>query len=279
MQRNNMASFLDLPDDILVLFYTKYLDAISCLKLRYVNKRLLDLFSMDMILEVVTHDCVIESRLRGTFIREGPYRSSYPINQIKYKGDYHLGIQIGTWEGYDLDGRLDSRIIYKDDGKGKDYTTFEYEYDRGDGYINRQQSYENNLLHGVAYDYYPDGTVANEIPYYKGSIHGIFRNYFTDGSLRQETEFKRGLRDGPCLVYYFSGALRLRAFYENDRFTKYKKFYNEESAEDNNYLPFISINGRHVTEILNYYDMTDDPEDIEDCDEEIRDDYEKYYRD
>ncbi len=68
------------------------------------------------------------------------------------------------------------------------------DYRRGKFFFKKE--YENGLLQGRAYFYYPDQTIESVEPYDKGVLNGVVTRYHENGQLAARLHFEDGFRGG-----------------------------------------------------------------------------------
>lgn len=98
--------------------------------------------------------------------------------------------------------------------KKKD-STWNY-YSDFDGVLMSTEYYENGQLEGTVINYYPEGSIAEEIPYKNGIKDGVWKQYFTDGKLKLKATYIDDKLEGLMLVYYRNGVPEISGIYENN---------------------------------------------------------------
>jgi len=59
-----------------------------------------------------------------------------------------------------------------------------------------KKSYQNGVLDGNSYYYYPNGTIESMVPYTQGKINGALISYWPNGKPKSRISFVNGLRGG-----------------------------------------------------------------------------------
>jgi antitoxin component YwqK of YwqJK toxin-antitoxin module len=112
-------------------------------------------------------------QMKGTYlsiepeIEDGYFERYHSNGQIKQKGNYANGKEIGEHLWYNSNGGLDAKENYKD-----------------------------GLLNGDYEEYYPNGKLMDKSSFQNGKQHGWTVYYREDGSKHSEGSFKNGKRDG-----------------------------------------------------------------------------------
>jgi len=93
-------------------------------------------------------------------------------------------------------------------GESKDY--------RKDGTLENVITYENNIKHGRAANYYPDGkTLKTEMTYVNGYKQGDAFWYYPDGKIYRKTPYLTGYINGIRITYYENGSIQAETPYLN----------------------------------------------------------------
>lgn len=79
-------------------------------------------------------------------------------------------------------------------------------YSEANGALLSEETYVDNLLHGLVKVYYPDtGATAEETNYQNGQKQGSARRFFPSGQLQSETSYSNDLPDGVFVAYFVNG--------------------------------------------------------------------------
>ena len=83
----------------------------------------------------------------------------------------------------------------------------------GNGLVQSETFYLNNLKHGPCLIYHRNGTIGRVENYYNGKLDGNYENY-VEGKLSSRGKFKNGLMEGHW-KYYYEGRLARKVEYKN----------------------------------------------------------------
>lgn len=122
---------------------------------------------------------------------------------ISYVDDMKDGLEVVYFE----DGNLQRETGFRRDLKHGEHREYAHRQD-GSVYLDRVTPYEDNREQGMAYSYYPDGTVASEMPYANGQEHGLWRKYYPSGALKSEETYENGTRVGAYVTYNEDGTVK-----------------------------------------------------------------------
>jgi antitoxin component YwqK of YwqJK toxin-antitoxin module len=107
----------------------------------------------------------------------------------------------GKWLYYNVAGKLVSEDNYKLGKKQGVSKLFSPE----DGTLLQEETWENNLLHGLHKEYYTTGDVRLKWNYKYGKIDGDFESYYLDGAIWNKGQYINGLREGTWTHYNREG--------------------------------------------------------------------------
>lgn len=172
--------------------------------------------------------------------KQGEWVKLYPNSRIaEYKGTFIDGKPTGVFNYYAKDGGL--KMIANHDPKTGRSTVYYYHdnntikcfgiyknmkkdsiwtYYSNTRVVSKRESYKNDLLDGVTYNYYVNNLttgapskIVQETPYKLGKQDGVEKEYFLDGSLKREASYKNGKLMGSYKLYTPGGNLESEAFY------------------------------------------------------------------
>jgi antitoxin component YwqK of YwqJK toxin-antitoxin module len=129
-----------------------------------------------------------EGKLYAKGVFEGTLRDSiwnfYSGELIVLTENYHLGMKMGKATGYDQKGK----VIW-------------------------EKAWKSDLLDGKSIEYYPTGTIRNEINYVAGKKNGLALFYDENGLIAMEGNYKEDMSDGDWKVYDKEGKIKYQIKY------------------------------------------------------------------
>jgi hypothetical protein len=137
-------------------------------------------------------------------IAEGKYTERYENGKIKVEGTIKNHKPVGFWRTYYPSGNLES-VVYYDDGEVTGEAFFYY--DGKPSVKKAEMTFEDDLLHGVYKEYYPNGARKAELNYKNGKLHGEALYFYTTGKLKVKGKFKKGERKGKWVFYDKQGKI------------------------------------------------------------------------
>ena len=132
------------------------------------------------------------------------------------------------------DGKLNgTRLEYYEGGALREKTEYknDLKHGRADGYFpNGNLQFEGNFEHdrrtGVFRRYYENGMLAEEHEsYVGGDLEGIHRTFYPNGAPRSFFNYREGKQNGPAFSFDERGVMRRESYFLNDRFTGYRQLY------------------------------------------------------
>ncbi|ELR71011.1 24-amino acid repeat protein [Fulvivirga imtechensis AK7] len=72
--------------------------------------------------------------------------------------------------------------------------------------LDRTSGKKSGKKEGVVKQYYPDGSLKNEITFADGKKNGVAKNYYKNGRLRQQVSYLNNVKHGDVITYYESGS-------------------------------------------------------------------------
>lgn len=164
--------------------------------------------------------------------KQGLWIKKLPNGNKIYEGFFKDDKPVGEFKRYHTNGLLKAHLVYPEDSDTIDAELYDLRgklMGRGQyigklkvgswqyfqkGQLVSEESFENNLKHGISKTYYPTGELFEETNWKYNLKDGIYRAYFTNGTPYMECMMRNGKRDGTCKVYYQNGKLELDALYE-----------------------------------------------------------------
>jgi antitoxin component YwqK of YwqJK toxin-antitoxin module len=181
--------------------------------------------------------CNAQNLTDETGKKQGPWVKHYPNGKIMYEAVFKDDNPVGLFKRYDTDGNLQSELTYSENGDEVKAVFFYPDgHKAGEGtyigrkkegiwkfypstepqYIISEENYSDNLRHGLARKYHPDGTVAETLTWDNGVQTGGWMQYYADGKVCLRAEYLAGKLDGPFSFYYPNGKLQFEGRYKAD---------------------------------------------------------------
>lgn len=180
---------------------------------------------------------------KGQLYNEAKYKNKNLVNTVFYDAQ--------------------KKVIYETKNKGGDYTFRDY---YGDGSLQEEGKFKDNLKEGLFVSYYRNGTKYAEANLKSGKYEGLntrffptgkmyqefyckedefdgyFKTYYQSGQVETEGFYHLGALVGPYKVFYKNGALKERYYYSNNEMIGYGDLYDVKGRlESRNYYSDISI--------------------------------------
>jgi antitoxin component YwqK of YwqJK toxin-antitoxin module len=174
----------------------------------------------------------------------GKHRHWYRNGQLKREINYHLGIQHGLHNEFNILGKKTFEGNYQHGnregyfrawyGNGQIRHERLYRFDLEDSihtewHINGQKSrsaiYNLGELTGKESGWYETGQINFEKNYQNGLYHGIHNKYREDGFLEFEGTYKEGKLEGYFILYHEDGKIFSRLLYKENHPVTDEKFY------------------------------------------------------
>lgn len=189
--------------------------------------------------------------------KQGPWQQLHPNGQVRYEGQFADGKPVGLFKYYFDNGKLSATNNHSADGavashhyhpNGKIKAKGVYRTEKKDSlwqYFNEnevlvlEETYKQNMLHGVKRIYFDNGQTGEELHYrdsvkhgpwnkyyptgkkwieatYKdGDLDGSFKVWLDDGKPKTQGNYAAGLRTGTWLMFNFNGSVRTQDSYTN----------------------------------------------------------------
>lgn len=169
--------------------------------------------------------------------KHGVWTKNYDNGNIRYKGQFNHGKEIGKFEFYAENGSkkpiaikeynaVNDSIVVKffnlkglveSEGKmlGQSKESL-WKYYFSDGKtLMRKEFYKNNLLHGEVIIYYKNG-IKTEISHYSnGKKDGNCKRFNEEGKIVEDITYKNGTLHGAAVIYDEKGERYAQGNYEN----------------------------------------------------------------
>ncbi|MCU0377967.1 MAG: toxin-antitoxin system YwqK family antitoxin [Bacteroidales bacterium] len=169
--------------------------------------------------------------------KQGPWVKHHPNGKVMYEGTFIDDKPTGIFKRYDTDGNIVSELTYignteevramffypdgrkagegtylnkKKEGQWKFYPSTEPQY------MISEEYYHDDIKHGLARKFHPDGTLAESIAWDHGKKTGGWLQYYPDGKVCLRAEFMDGKLNGPFSFYYPNGKLQFEGRYKDD---------------------------------------------------------------
>lgn len=169
--------------------------------------------------------------------KHGVWSKNYDNGNIRYKGQFEHGKEIGKFEFFAENGNkkpiatkeysstndsikvkfYNSKGILESEGTmmGKNNEgVWKYYFTDGKTLM-RTEFYKNNLLEGEVKIFYKTGKTTEISNYFMGKRNGICKRYDEDGKIVEDLTYKEGTLHGPANIYNEKGELYAKGNYEN----------------------------------------------------------------
>jgi len=180
-------------------------------------------------------------------LKTGVWEKKYPNGNIRYRGQFEKGIEVGVFKFYSefysnhplivktytKNSSLCKVAYFTQTGKkesegemqGKLRTGKWIYFDRTGQHIILQENYLNDKLSGTKRIFYPDGSLT-EISHYKdGKLHGENMRYTDKGKLIAVVPYQNGKIHGKIFYYHNTGIIRETGFYDHGKRVGRWEFY------------------------------------------------------
>ena len=181
--------------------------------------------------------CHSQNLTDSTGRKQGPWIKKYPNGKTMYEATFRDDKPVGLFKRYDADGNPQSELTYnakndevkavffypdgrkagegtyinrKKEGPWRFYPSTEPQYMIGEEY------YHNDVKHGLARKFHPDGTLAESITWDNGKRTGGWMQYYPDGKISLRAEYINGKLNGPFSFYHPNGKLQFEGKYKDD---------------------------------------------------------------
>lgn len=206
---------------------------------------------------------------------EGFWKSYYVTGIVKSEGKYSNFLLDSIWVFFDQAGDTTEKINYLF-GKRNGYS-YKYKKDPIEGlYIYSRELFAGDKKEGVAYLFYPNGTVQQTISYNNSKKEGLSKEFDKNGAVITLMEYNndflisrerinrtdnKGLKQGGWKEFYPNGAVKSEKNYKDDQLHGYYKEYDIKGVltltmlYDNGSLVKSKVEDEPDIEIQNRYDQ------------------------
>lgn len=169
--------------------------------------------------------------------KQGPWVKKYPNGKIMYEATFRDDKPVGLFKRYDADGNPQSELTYSEkndevkalffypDGRKAGEGTYISRKKEGPWrfypstepqYMISEEYYHNDVRHGQARKFHPDGTLAETLTWDSGRRTGGWMQYYADGKVCLRAEYIDDKLDGPFSFYHPNGKLQFEGKYKAD---------------------------------------------------------------
>ena len=137
------------------------------------------------------------------------YSNSPKVNIVSYysngkkesEGMFINKVKDGKWLYYNNTGKLIAEDNFK---LGKKHGIFKL-FSPQDGVLLKEESWENNVLHGEYKEYYTTGQLRLKWNHVHGKIDGAYESYYLEGTIWNKGQYVSNLRNGTWICYNREG--------------------------------------------------------------------------
>ncbi len=205
---------------------------------------------------------------------DGYWKSYFVTGVLKSEGKRRNHLLDSIWVFYTQTGDTLEKIDYLYGKKSGYY--LKYKNDRSYGlYIWSRELYAADKRQGLAYMYFPDGSIRQTIPYLDGKKQGLSKEYDEEGNIITLYEYNNdfmisrerinrkdsdGVRQGPWIEFNDGGNIIKEMTYREGLLHGYYKEYNERGIltvamlYDNGKIVEGNVEDNPEIEIQNRYD-------------------------
>ncbi|EAR12047.1 Hypothetical exported 24-amino acid repeat protein [Polaribacter irgensii 23-P] len=178
------------------------------------------------------------NRFNKNHERTGIWKKYYPNKRIRYLGQFKKGKEIGVFKFYDASSSEVPVIIKtyynNSDAVFAQFFTVEgtiktegfledknrvgvWKYFNRNGKIMSTENYENGVLHGDQFVYYPNGQTTAVSKYKNGRLEGVSSKYSSKGILIEEITYAHDIPNGEAKYYELNGNLKETGSYKDGK--------------------------------------------------------------
>lgn len=165
--------------------------------------------------------------------KQGDWKQLHPNGQVRYSGQFKDDKAIGLFQYYFDNGKLSATNNHSPDGavsshhyhsNGKIKAKGIYRNMKKDSlwqYFNEaevlvlEETYKQNLLHGVQRTYFDNGLLGEELHFRDSVKHGPWLKFFPNTKKWTEANYKEGNLDGPFKLFTEDGKPKVQGNYLN----------------------------------------------------------------
>jgi len=165
--------------------------------------------------------------------KTGAWQKNYKNGQLKYKGQFKDGYEIGQFIYYYPSGKIQSKMNFTEKGtlaaislfyengtqkatgfyrNKKKHGSWKY-YDSETGSLVSEENYSNGIKNGIWIVYYPNGKVVSEVTWQNGLRNGPWKEYFDNGQIKLSATFIDGKMAGIYITYYLGNTISRKGQY------------------------------------------------------------------
>lgn len=192
--------------------------------------------------------------------RHGIWRKEYNNGNIRYKGTFNHGKEMGIFKFYAVSGEK-KPIVIKQFTAGESLVKVQFFSKKGilksEGYMKNKQrvglwsfyfndgktllsteEYKAGKLEGEQKIFYKSGVVTKLAHYKAGKLHGNRKIYSKEGKILEDLTYKDGIVNGPAVIYDENAKIFAKGNYTNGIRTGTWEFMidGEMIKTDNPYL-------------------------------------------
>jgi len=169
--------------------------------------------------------------------RHGVWTKNFRNGNLRYKGRFEHGVEVGVFEFYAITGE-EKPIVIKDNTQGNGLVKVSFFTKHGilesTGFMQGKErtglwtyyfsdgktvlsteNYQNNELNGEVRTYYRNGQLTKLAHYKNGQLEGVRIMYSKSGKVLEELTYKAGVMDGPATVYDDNAVIFAKGNYKN----------------------------------------------------------------
>lgn len=165
--------------------------------------------------------------------KQGPWQKLHDSGKLRYEGEFKDDSPVGLFKYYFGDGKLKATNNHLPDGSvsshhyhpnGKIRAKGVYNNEKKEGlwqYFNErevlvlEETYKQNLLHGVQRIYLDGGQLGEETHFRDSVKHGAWNKYYASGKPWVEAIYKDGNLDGSFKMWQDDGKMKVQGNYES----------------------------------------------------------------
>ena len=170
--------------------------------------------------------------------RTGVWEKYYQNKRIRYTGQFKNGKEIGEFKFYDSTSSKNPVIVKtfynNSDSVFVQFFTLQgevktegflnnkkrvgvWKYFNQNGKVISKENYEDGVLQGEQFVYYPDGQLTAISRYKNGSLEGISSKFSSKNILIEEITYANNVPNGLAKYFELNGNLKETGFYKNGK--------------------------------------------------------------
>jgi antitoxin component YwqK of YwqJK toxin-antitoxin module len=168
--------------------------------------------------------------------KQGLWEAVDRNGHLVYTGHFKNDRPVGELKRYHPDGGVRVSMQY-DENSEKVYSRFFWqngELAAEGNYINTQRdsvwtfysyytkqasykaAYRNGLRHGKSQNFYPSGSIAEEVLWVDDRKEGVWQQFFESGQVKLSATYQNNLLEGSFMIYFPDGKKETNGKYHND---------------------------------------------------------------